>query len=218
MNPMDVVFFTVEILGTVAFAISGAMTAIERNLDLFGVLFLGSVTAIGGGIIRDILLGHFPPQAFSNYIYLTIAVVTSLLVFLVTAYTRRRQITHRKRFDAALNFFDAAGLGIFSVIGVQNTISAGFGDHGFCCVFLGMTTGIGGGMLRDIMSRETPAVLRKQIYALASLGGSLCYYLLRQYSRPGAIAATILLVITVRLLAAHYRWKLPKIPPREISQ
>lgn len=218
MNPMDVVFFTVEILGTVAFAVSGAMTAIERNLDLFGVLFLGSVTAIGGGIIRDILLGHFPPRAFSNYIYLTIAVVTSLLVFLLTAYARRRNIAHRKRFDAVLNFFDAAGLGIFSVIGVQNTIGAGFGDNAFFCVFLGMTTGIGGGMLRDMMSRQTPAVLCKQIYALASLGGSLCYYLLRRYSRPGAIAATILLVITVRLLASHYQWKLPKIPPREISR
>lgn len=211
MNAVDFAFFLIEIVGTVAFAVSGAMIAIDRNLDLFGVLFLGATTAIGGGIMRDILLGHIPPRAFSNYLYLTVAVVTALAVFLCTAWNRKDG-GHRHRFsDAALNFFDAAGLGIFSVVGVQNTISAGFGDNGFFCIFLGMITGIGGGMLRDMMSRATPMVLHKQVYALASLGGSICYYFLRHFSHTWAVIIATGLVMAVRLLAAHYRWKLPKV-------
>lgn len=211
VNPMDIVFFVVEIIGTVAFSISGAMTAIERGLDLFGVLFLGVVTAIGGGVIRDILLGQIPPQAFINEIYLFTAAVTALLVFLVTAYRMKHRGRVWKYADSLLNFFDAAGLGVFSVIGVQNTIAAGFGDNAFFCIFLGMTTGVGGGMLRDMMSRATPVVFRKHIYALASIGGSICYYVLRNYSRPWAILFATVLVIAVRLLAAHYRWCLPRI-------
>lgn len=211
VNPMDIVFFIVEIIGTVAFSISGAMIAIERDLDLFGVLFLGVVTAIGGGVIRDILLGQIPPQAFVNYIYLFTAAVTSLLVFLVTAYRMKHQGRSWKYADGLLNFFDAAGLGIFSVIGVQNTITAGFGDNAFFCIFLGMTTGVGGGMLRDMMSRATPVVFRKHIYAMASIGGSVCYYVLRNFSRPWVIFTATALVILVRLLAAHYRWQLPRI-------
>ena len=97
MNAVDFAFFLIEIVGTVAFAISGAMIAIERNLDLFGVLFLGVTTAIGGGIMRDILLGHIPPRAFSNYIYLTVAAGTALVVFLVTAWNRKDG-GHRHRF------------------------------------------------------------------------------------------------------------------------
>ena len=154
--PSDLLFFIVEIIGTIAFAISGAMTAIERRLDLFGVLFLGATTAIGGGIFRDILLGQTPPQAFINYVYMLTAVVTAALIFLLSYVNTRRETPNPFLSDDLLNFFDAAGLGIFSVIGVQNTINAGFGDNAFFCIFLGMLTGVGGGMLRDIMSQTTP--------------------------------------------------------------
>lgn len=210
MNAVDILFFIVEIIGTIAFAISGAMIAIERELDLFGVCFLGVITAIGGGILRDMLLGQTPPQSFLNYVYLTTAVLTALIVFAVTA-RRKNGAFSWKYADALLNFFDAAGLGIFSVIGVQNTIKAGFGDNAFFCVFLGMTTGVGGGMLRDMMSKETPVILRKHIYALASIGGAICYYYLRAFSRPWAILITTVLVIIIRMLASHYRWELPKV-------
>ena len=211
MLTADLLFFIVEIIGTIAFAISGAVLAIERQLDLFGVLFLGAVTAIGGGIVRDILLGQIPPQAFLNYVYLTTAVITAFLVFLLSAY--RQKHNHSLQFinDTLLNFFDAAGLGIFSVIGVQNTIRAGFGDNAFFCIFLGMMTGVGGGMLRDMMSRSTPAILRKHIYALASIAGSLTYYLLQFHHRTLAIFVTTVLVIVIRMLASHYRWTLPRI-------
>lgn len=207
--------FLIEIIGTIAFSISGAMLAIERNLDLFGVVFLGAVTAIGGGIIRDILLGQIPPQAFLNYIYLLFAVLTALVVFVIAHWRARRGKSISFINDTALNIFDAAGLGIFSVIGVQNTMNAGFGDNAFFCVFLGLTTGVGGGMLRDVLSRSTPAVLRKHIYALASLAGALCYYLLQIYAPAISILVSTLLVVVLRVLASHYRWTLPRIPVQQ---
>ncbi len=205
-------FFLTEIAGTVAFSISGAMLAIERRLDLFGVVFLGAVTAIGGGITRDIILGQVPPRAFLNYIYMLVAVLTALCVFVI-AYLKRRQGKSIQFInDTLLNFFDAAGLGIFSVIGVQNTMNAGFGENAFFCVFLGMTTGVGGGVLRDVLSRSTPSILRKHIYALASLAGALCYYLLHPYFPTLSIVFSILLVVILRVLASRYRWTLPRIP------
>lgn len=207
----SILFFLTEIVGTIAFSISGAVLAIERNLDLFGVIFLGAVTAIGGGIIRDLLLGQIPPQAFLNYVYLLVAVLTALVVFVVSYIKLKKGTSIQFINDTVLNVFDAAGLGIFSVIGVQNTITAGFEDNAFFCVFLGLTTGVGGGMLRDVLSRSTPAVLRKHIYALASLAGALFYYMLREAAPTASVALSILLVVVLRVLASHYRWTLPRI-------
>ena len=211
---IHILSFLTELVGTVAFSISGAMLAIERNLDLFGVVFLGAITAIGGGIVRDLLLGQIPPQAFLNYVYLLFAVLTALVVFVIARWRASQGKSIQFMNDTVLNIFDAAGLGIFSVIGVQNTIDAGFGSNAFFCVFLGMTTGVGGGMLRDVLSRSTPAVLRKHIYALASLAGALCYYLLQLYAPAVSILVSTLLVVVLRVLASHYRWTLP-IPQEE---
>lgn len=209
---LHILFFLTELVGTVAFSISGAMLAIERGLDLFGVVFLGAVTAIGGGVVRDLLLGQVPPQAFLNYIYLLVAVITAIAVFVVAYSRRRRGKPIQFMNSGVLNILDAAGLGIFSVIGVQNTISAGFGDNPFFCVFLGMMTGVGGGMLRDVLSQTTPAVLRKHIYALASLAGALCYCFLQPYDPTASILVSVLLVVVLRILASRYRWTLPRIP------
>ena len=216
MNPdHGFLFFLVEMTGTVAFAISGAMLAIERRLDLFGVVFLGVVTAIGGGVLRDLLLGQVPPLAFLNSVYFLVSALTALVVFAAALLLRRRRGTSLPSNSSLLNIFDAAGLGIFSVIGVQNTVAAGFGDNLFLCLFLGMTTGVGGGALRDVLSGSTPAILRKHVYALASLAGALCYYLLRTRFPAGSIAVSTLLVILLRVLASRYRWTLPRIPPPE---
>ena len=208
-----VLVFLVEMVGTVAFALSGAMLAIQRGLDLFGVVFLGVATAIGGGILRDLLLGQVPPQAFLNSIYFLASAAASLLVFAAALLNRRRGRTDLPVNSALLNVFDAAGLGIFSVIGVQHTVAAGFGENLFFCVFLGMTTGVGGGMLRDVLSHSTPAVLRKHVYALASLAGAVCYYLLQDLFPAASIAVSVLLVIVLRVLASRYRWTLPRIQP-----
>jgi len=208
----DLLFFITEMIGTVAFAISGAMIAIERKLDLFGVLFLGATTAIGGGIVRDLLLGQIPPRAFLNYEYMLTAVISAAVIFLLSYLNTKAEKNSFFLNDGLLNFFDAAGLGIFSIIGVQHTINAGFGENVFFCVFLGMLTGVGGGMLRDVMSQTTPAVLRKHIYALASIAGALCYYYLHPHHDGMAILVTTTLVIVIRLLASHYKWTLPRIP------
>lgn len=207
----DLLFFIVEIIGTIAFAISGAMIAIDRELDLFGVIFLGGVTACGGGMLRDVILGQIPPQSFIHYNYMTVATVTSLLVFLCTWYNHKRIVPLRRINDALLNFFDAMGLGIFAVIGVQNTMDAGYADNMFFCVFLGMCTAVGGGMLRDMMSNSVPAIFRKHIYALASIAGAVCYYYSMPYGRGAAIICSTALVVILRVLASHYKWSLPKI-------
>ncbi len=212
---VDTLFFLTELVGTIAFSISGAMLAIERELDLFGVIFLGVSTAIGGGIVRDLLLGQVPPQAFQNYVYLTLAVAAALVVFAVSYMQNRKGLPIQFINDSVLNVLDAAGLGIFSVIGVQNTVRAGFGDNAFFCIFLGMTTGVGGGMLRDVLSKATPVVLRKHIYAIASILGAICFYYLKFFSETGAIFASVILVIVMRVLAYHYRWTLPRVVPKQ---
>ena len=211
----DLLFFLTELVGTIAFSISGAVVAIKRGLDLFGVVFLGAITAIGGGVLRDILLGQIPPQAFLNYVYLLVAVVTAVIVFLMVYRKTRNGQPIQVMNDSVLNLFDAAGLGIFSIIGVQNTMNAGFGDNIFFCVFLGMTTGVGGGMLRDMLSCATPAVLRKHVYALTSLAGALCYYCLQSVFASVSIVTSTVLVIVLRVLASHYRWTLPHIQSPE---
>lgn len=213
----DTLFFIVEILGTIAFAVSGAATAIDRRLDVFGVVVLGCVTACGGGILRDTILGQIPPMSFINPVYLTTAAISAVLVFVYTKY-RHKRITDVHSFgklrldlDMPLNVIDAAGLGLFSVIGVQNTVNAGYGDNMFFCIFLGACTGVGGGMLRDMMSSTTPAIFRKHIYAIASIIGAIVYYLLMDLNRGAAIVVTTVLVTVLRVLATVYRWSLPKI-------
>ena len=213
----DTLFFIVEILGTIAFAISGAMIAIDRELDIFGVIMMACMTACGGGILRDMILGQTPPQSFINPVYLASAAASGVLVFLYT-YRRHKRVTAPHNlgkvtldFDMPLNVIDAAGLGIFSVIGVQNTINAGYGENMFFCVFLGACTGVGGGMLRDMMSNAVPAIFRKHIYALASIIGATVYYLLVGHNRGVAIVVTVVLVTVLRVMATVYRWSLPKI-------
>ena len=210
-----ILFFLVELVGTIAFAISGAMLAIQRGLDLFGVIFLGMTTGVGGGVLRDLLLGQVPPLAFLNWTYLLVAAAAAGLVFAAALAGRRRGRSELPVNNALLNIFDAAGLGIFSVIGVQHTVAAGFGENLFFCVFLGMTTGVGGGMLRDVLSHSTPAVLRKHVYALASLAGAIVYYLAKDLLPTAFIVISVLLVILLRVLASRYRWTLPRVPPRD---
>lgn len=213
MDFTGIMFNIAEVIGTIAFAVSGAMIAIDRGLDLFGVVFLAITTALGGGTIRDIFLGHFPPRMFYSYQYLLISAVCAFGVFALTYFRRTRNLSKRSVFLKYVNIFDAIGLGIFSVIGVQVTVAAGYGDNAFLCIFLGMTTGCGGGIVRDLLSRETPYVLKKHIYAIASIIGSGIFYLMQML--PVEDAVEILLgagsTILIRMLATHYKWNLPKI-------
>ena len=200
-------------LGTVAFAISGALTAIDRRLDLFGVLFIGCITATGGGIIRDTLLGELPPAIFSDLYLLLTAALAACIVF-VTAYIfRSRYEGLRDRIEVINNVFDAIGLAAFSVAGTQVTVSSGHGENAVLAIILGVVTGVGGGVLRDVLTDSTPSVLRKHIYALASLGGSTLYYCLDRFGVKTLIStvAAMVLVFVIRMLATRFRWSLPKV-------
>lgn len=205
-------FGAAELIGTLAFAASGAMLAIDRQLDLLGVIVLGVTTALGGGTIRDVLLGILPPRMFSNYAYVTAAALTSILVFIVEALMQERFRSKRESVERVMIFLMQLGLA-FTIIGIQASIEKGFGQNAFLSVFLGVLTGVGGGILRDVMSRETPAVLRKHIYAVASVAGGIFYYLCYYVGWNGGLPVlfSVLIVVIIRLLAAHYRWSLPKI-------
>lgn len=205
----DTVILILEIMGTVAFAVSGALIAITHGLDLFGVLFVGCITSVGGGILRDVLMGQTPPGIFSNTLILALAAVTSLLVFFVS-YAKRGSFGDLKRkIELFNNYFDAAGLAIFTVIGVEKAASLG-GSFIFS-VCMGLLTGVGGGLMRDILVDQTPYVLKKHIYAVASIAGACVYYLGRSRFESLAVLISVAGIILIRLLATKFRWQLPRI-------
>lgn len=207
----NLLFTAVEMIGMVAFALYGALVGLKYRLDLFGILLMGVTASLGGGVIRDLLIGYIPPAMFRDYRYLLVAVVTSLVVFFAAYLSRGRYHRYEARVEALANIFDALGLGAFNVVGVQAGINAGFADNGFLLVFLGLLTGIGGGILRDLFVLRMPVVLHKHVYALPAIAGSLLYVLLYRLGvqELAASMAVIAAVFALRMLATHFRWNLP---------
>lgn len=209
----EVFFLILEIAGTISFAISGAMAAVEKRVDLFGVIFLGITTSLAGGIIRDVVIGRVPPVAFSDYKYMAIAIVTSLIVFILARVYHEHYKDNLELINTINNVFDAAGLGAFTITGANVAMGMGYRWNGFFMIFLAMITGIGGGVLRDLMIGEIPFVLRKRIYAVASLAGGFVYYLLSVKFRMETMSAAfvgIAIVFGLRMLATIFKWNLPK--------
>ena len=205
--------FMIEIIGTIAFAISGAIVAIRRNMDIFGVIVLGVTTAVGGGMIRDILLGATPPAMFFHPSYVIVAVVTSLLVFLLMYFLRAKFDRYSQTVDQWLNVFDSIGLGVFVVAGVNTAANEGYGDLAFLSIFVGTLTGIGGGILRDILAGRIPVVLHKRVYAVAAIiGAMLYYYTSTPLGNPMAMVFGLLATLSIRMLATYRKWNLPRIP------
>lgn len=201
-----------EVLGTIAFSISGAMLAIDRKMDIFGVLFLGLVTAMGGGFMRDVVLGRVPPSMFLSPVLVSVGLLAAIYTFFVIHLHQRfiPRVSEGK-FEWILNFTDSIGLGLFTVAGVNVAIDAGYGSYHMLVIFLGMLTGVGGGMFRDILAGLTPAILRKHVYACASLVGAVVYdWMLTQMPRGISMFLGAIIVITIRMLAFHYKWNLPK--------
>ncbi len=204
------IIFAIEIIGTIAFASSGAMLGIRKNLDIFGVVVLGLCVAVGGGIVRDISLGLTPPSAFRDPSYALTALVTAVLLFGIV-YWKQEILTSRymEIYETIMNYCDAAGLGIFTVLGVYTGYEQGYRGR-FFLIFLGMLTGIGGGVIRDVLADTMPFILRKHIYAVASLAGAfVCQRLIGQ-NLYLALAAGTAVVLVIRILASHYRWNLPR--------
>lgn len=202
-----------EIIGTVAFAVSGGLMAIGASLDLFGVLFVSCITAFGGGIVRDLLLGVHPPSIFNNFPVFLVAMLTAFAVFIVAYINRKRFAAFKTQVEYVNNFFDALGLAAFTVIGAEAGCGNGFADNSFIIIVIGLLTGIGGGIFRDILIDTTPYVFKKHVYALTAIIGSTLYFILRKYTANISVASlsSMVTVILLRLLATKYRWSLPKI-------
>lgn len=205
----DFFFLCLEILGTIAFAISGAIKGVRNKMDVFGVCVLGLITAVGGGIIRDLILGNTPPITFIKPRYALIAIITSIIIFL--PFVRKFLVHHKRGYDLCLLISDTLGLATFSVIGVQ-VAYAGFSSNMFLLIFVGVITGVGGGVLRDMMSKNIPDIFVKHFYASASiLGVILTCVLWKPLGETLAMIIGFVVIVTLRFLAARYHWNLPSI-------
>ncbi len=198
---LEMTVFLLDLAGTSVFAITGGLAAIQKRMDIFGVAVLAFVTALGGGTMRDMLLGQMPPFYFENPWYFAVTLATALVVFAAPGIFLR--------LSRPIMVFDAIGLGVFTVIGAEKALSLGF--PAVPVIVLGMLTGIGGGVLRDLLRSEIPLVLRKEIYASASLLGALTFVLVRHTSAPASVAllSGMIATVAVRLLAVHYGLGLP---------
>lgn len=192
-----------EMLGTIAFAASGALTGIQKGLDLFGILCLSITTSIGGGLIRDVLLNNLPPVALKNPLYCIIAII-------VTIFTC---IFHKKivRISKVILIVDAIGLGVFTALGANTALQKG-ADTLYTVIFAAVITGIGGGILRDVFVKDIPYVFRKEIYAVASMiGAFILYYTYNYFPHVISLCICFIITFTVRLIAIKYELNLPVV-------
>ncbi|WP_412984400.1 trimeric intracellular cation channel family protein [Pontimicrobium sp. IMCC45349] len=196
-------FYTIDILGTIAFAISGVLVATHKKLDLFGILIIAFVTAIGGGTIRDVLIGQTPVGWMKdmNFTYAIIASAVFAIVF-------RSKINYLR---TSLFLFDTIGIGLYTVVGIEKGLSAEL--HPIICVALGTISACFGGVIRDILCNEIPVIFRKEIYATACILGGISYFIIRQLPIEGDFVFVIagLVVIITRLVAVKFKISLPSI-------
>ncbi len=198
-----------EIIGTIAFAVSGALVGIQKKMDIFGVAILGLTTAVGGGILRDLILNITPPAAFQNPVSAVTAILVSIVLFVPSV--RKAMLRSGKLYDTLFLVMDSIGLGLFTVAGVRVAYEASTEKNLFLITFVGVLTGVGGGLLRDTFAGDTPYIFIKHFYACASIIGAwICALLWPHAGAFVSMAAGAAVTVVLRLLAAHYRWSLPK--------
>ena len=213
----EIILLVLEIVVTIAFAVSGAFVAIKAGFDIFGVVVIGCITAVGGGMTRDLLIGNVPPAIFSKLYIVGIAALTSIVVFIL-AYIKRKKFDEiRERIEHINNIFDAIGLAAFTVMGTEIAFTNGISGNVFLSITIGVLTGVGGGVLRDILTETPPYIFKKHVYALASILGAILYYLIRIWVNDTILPSIVamIFIIGIRLLATKYRWDLPKIKLQE---
>ena len=194
--------FLIEILGTIAFAMSGSFAAMQKRLDPFGVLIIAFVTSVGGGTVRDLLL-DVPVFWMHDILMCTVIFVTCLFSMIFKSI--------EKKFRVTLSLFDSFGLGLFTIVGIQKGLSADL--HPIICLTLGTITGCFGGIIRDILLNRIPLIFRKEIYATACIVGGGAFMLLAKFTNfsYGFVQIfTILLIVTIRTLAQKFQWQIPK--------
>ena len=196
-------YFAIDILGTIAFAISGVLVAMEKKLDLFGVLIIAFVTAVGGGTLRDMLIGNTPVIWMRESVYLFTILGTVIFAILFV-----KQLKYLRK---TLFLFDTIGIGLFTMVGIEKGLSAELMP--IMCIILGTITASFGGVIRDILCNEIPVIFHKEIYATACILGGISYFLIIQLPIDGAYAyiAAILIIILVRILAVRFHIALPSI-------
>ena len=197
----------VDILGTIAFAVSGVLVAMDKRLDLFGVLIIAFVTAIGGGTLRDLLIGNTPVTWMRDLTYVTIIPATMVLTILFS-----KQLKYLRK---SLFLFDTIGIGLYTMLGIEKGLEAHLSP--IMCIALGTMTASFGGVLRDILCNEIPVIFRKEIYATACILGGALYFAIEALGVPEdyAYIVGILAVIIMRVLAVRFSIRLPNIYPKE---
>ncbi len=212
---MEIFSIIIEVLGVVAFSISGSMVAIRRKTDLFGVILLSIITALGGGLTRDVIFSFSPPAFFSSKYYILISAVVAVIVFFFARKFSHTYLENELKIEHINDIFDALGLGIFAVMGVKIAFQQGYTENALISISCGLLTCICGGMLRDVLTNSMPFVLVKRIYALAAIGGSTAYYLLHIYGAAIHIGENTAIIIGVavtfilRILAMIFKWNMP---------
>ncbi len=208
---MDVFFFVLQILGTIGFSVSGAMVAIRRETDIAGVVILALTTTFGGGIMRDLCISSAPPRFFTMYTEIAVSVATALLVFFLARHYKEKYLEKEGALLAVDNVFDAIGIGVFAVIGTEIALDAGH-TAPLLAILMGTVSGVGGGVVRDVLVRDIPFILKKRIYVVAVLAGATVYYLLWLFGAPDMLSLSVgaATVFTLRMLATAFKWNLPK--------
>jgi uncharacterized membrane protein YeiH len=203
-------FSAFEMLGVIAFAVSGAITAIKKGMDIFGVCILGLTTAVGGGIIRDLVLGNTPPVTFRNPHSAIVAILVCVITFIITA--KSPNLRKKKTYELSMLLMDSIGLGVFTVSGINTAYNMNSDYRIFLLVFVGVVTGVGGGVIRDMMAGNPPSIFVKHFYASASLIGALTYiYSLPYIPKMYAMFFGTAIIIVLRLSSVYFDWNLPKI-------
>lgn len=214
---IETILFILEIIGTISFAVSGAFVAIKAKFDIFGVLVIGCITAFGGGIMRDMLIGKLPPRVFENAYILLIATGSALATFCISYLYRKKFDGVRGKIEYINNVFDAIGLAAFTVMSTEIAITEGDVNNVFLSLVLGVLPAVGGGLLRDILTETPPYIFTKHVYAVAAIGGAVLYYVMRLFMENTIFPSLLgmVLVFGIRMIATKYHWQLPKIALEE---
>lgn len=200
-----------DVLGILSFSVSGALVAIKKKMDYLGVCILGVIASIGGGVMRDILIGRIPPVIFTDPLYLAVAFVSSTIFFLICYFDihKKASISVNHLFENLFFWFDTVGLASFTVNGVL--VGINYHESFFLCCFLGVITGVGGGVLRDLLATQVPAIFVKHVYAAASIAGAVVMMSLWNVNHLAASISGMVVVIVIRFLARHFGWNFPKV-------
>ncbi|WP_299385606.1 trimeric intracellular cation channel family protein [uncultured Lacinutrix sp.] len=196
-------FYIIDILGTLAFSISGVLIALNKRMDAFGVLIIAFVTAVGGGTLRDVLIGDTPVSWMKDMTFVYVVLISTILAVIF-----KSKIDYLRK---SLFLFDTIGIGLYTVVGIEKGINAGL--HPIICIALGTMSACFGGVIRDILCNEIPVIFRKEVYATACILGGIVYFIIKRLPIEGNLVFIIagLVVITVRILAVKFKLRLPSL-------